>query len=231
MHDQWLDRLSEYLDDELSATDRRALEEHLSSCDVCRSTLAELRSVVAAARALEHSPPSRELWPNIAAVITSGSNKDVLPLRAPAPRHRISFTMPQLAAAAVILMAVSGAAVWFVANGGGTAEPVSGTVVHTSSDEVPSAVLVNAAVSTDPTYAATVAQLEQTLERERASLDPATVEVIERSLATIDGAMADARAALDADPGNLYLHRQLENTMQKKIAVLQRATRLSRAGT
>src|SRR5437016_5629439 len=66
MKDQWTDRLSEYLDGELSGPERTTLEAHVASCDVCRTTLDELRRVVTNARALDDRPPTVDLWPAIA---------------------------------------------------------------------------------------------------------------------------------------------------------------------
>ena len=39
MADQWTNRLSDYLDDELSADDRRSIEAHLTECRDCADTL------------------------------------------------------------------------------------------------------------------------------------------------------------------------------------------------
>ena len=50
--DQWTDRLSEYLDDELDATERRELEAHLTACASCRTTLDELKGVVSRAKSM-----------------------------------------------------------------------------------------------------------------------------------------------------------------------------------
>ena len=80
-------------------------------------------------------------------------------------------------------------------------------------------------------YNSDVAELEQALQQQRGQLDPQTVEVVERSLESIDQAIDDARTALSADPGNPYLHRQLDNNMQKKLDILRRATRVNRAGS
>src|SRR5687768_6093755 len=232
MYDDWVDRLSAYLDGELSVPEQAALEEHMVTCDVCRVTLGELRAVIDAARSVDNPPPARDLWPAIAAAI------EAPPADATAPRfgrrghRRISFTVPQLAAAAVVLMALSGGAVWYLsgAAGGGPA-PVAGTLVHSASSAPTEAVLVATAPAPDPTFEATVAQLEQTLAQRRAELDPGTVDVLERSLETIDRAIEDARAALGSDPGNPYLRNQLESTMQRKLDVLRRASAIRRAGT
>src|SRR5918995_610960 len=63
MSDQWMDRLSEYLDDELAEGERIAVEAHLQSCDECSAVLADLRQVVARARVLESRAPTVDLWP------------------------------------------------------------------------------------------------------------------------------------------------------------------------
>ena len=49
-------------------------------------------------------------------------------------------------------------------------------------------------------------------------------------MATIDRAIADARAALAADPANAYLHRHLDRTMKQKLDLLQQAAKIDRGG-
>jgi hypothetical protein len=58
-------------------------------------------------------------------------------------------------------------------------------------------------------------------------LSPATVRVVERSLATIDTAIAEARAALASDPANRSLVEILSANYERKVELLQRATELS----
>ena len=65
MTDQWNDRLSEYIDDELTPAERSGLEAHLSTCRECADTLDELREVVTRAGALTPRPPAADLWPGI----------------------------------------------------------------------------------------------------------------------------------------------------------------------
>src|SRR2546429_8964125 len=74
MTDQWTDRLSEYLDSELTSPERTAFEAHLASCDACRTTLDELRRVVTNARALDDRPPGADLWPAVATRIGLSSD-------------------------------------------------------------------------------------------------------------------------------------------------------------
>jgi len=63
------ERLSDYLDDELGASDREIVRAHLESCVECTETLAAYRRVVGHASALDDRPVEADLWPGIAARI------------------------------------------------------------------------------------------------------------------------------------------------------------------
>ena len=65
MHDQITDRLSAYLDGELSDAERASIEAHLQTCADCRAVLTDLRSIVAAASRLPETAPDRELWEDV----------------------------------------------------------------------------------------------------------------------------------------------------------------------
>lgn len=69
-HDPWLERLSEYLDEDLDASARGTCEAHLAGCAACRALLADLRRLRAAARALPERAPTRDLWPGIERELT-----------------------------------------------------------------------------------------------------------------------------------------------------------------
>lgn len=232
MHDPWTDRLSEYIDGALSEPERQDLVRHLDECADCRTIEAELRAVAGTAHEAPVVEPGRDLWPGIEAAITGRGSAAVRPFGSAARRgvastRRFSFSMPQLAAAAVVLMAISGAAVWMIRGGAEVPVMASGTVVQSAGGAGP--VVRTVAAQAEPQYANDIATLEAALEENRGGLDPATVEVIERSLESIDRAIADARAALTTDPGNPRLHRQLDNTMRKKVDILRLATRVQRA--
>lgn len=242
MHDPWIERISDSIDGALDASAEQALSAHLQECEECRRVAQELRSVVAAAHEAPVLEPARDLWPAIASQLgTAGAPlassriagmAAVTAFRAGGARsrgaRRFSFSAPQLAAAAVLLMALSAAAVWLIGNGPQAQPVATGTIIQSAGDESRSTQLT-ALPGPAPEYEADVADLERALEENRARLDPVTVDVIERSLESIDRAIEDARTALAADPGNPYLHRQLDNTMQKKIDVLRRAAGVQRA--
>ncbi len=230
MSDRWTDRLSEYLDDELRPEERAALEAHLADCAECAATLEELRAVVLRASALGDRPPQTDLWPGIAARLrpqaelasgrADGTVIQLAERRVPV-RRRFAFTLPQLAAAAVVLMLLTGSGVWAALNGIGRGRP-----------PVATASVANAAPAGSirfASYNATVRSLEQELNARRPQLDSVTVRVVEENLKIIDRAIADSRAALAADPSSTYLSTSLARAMQQKVDLLRRATAL--AGT
>jgi anti-sigma factor RsiW len=216
MHDQITDRLSEYLDDELPSADRAEVDAHLAGCAECRSVLRDLRSIVAAAERLPAVPPERELWDGVARRIGAGS---VLRFTAGAGR-RFSFTAPQLAAAGIILMLLSGGLVYVL-----RPQPLAVTTVTGGLPEA--AGMVAPASLVDAQYENAVADLERILDEGRGRLDPETVRVLEENLRTIDGAIEQSRRALEADPANAFLNNHLVSARQRKLALLRRATALT----
>jgi len=263
VHEEWTDKLSEYLDGELPADEQRAVEAHLRGCAECAAVLADLKRVVARAQqaGAVARPPSVDLWSGIAARIDDGrlersakasggraaASDAATPSRADrSPEgfalhqntafalrsRRIAFTLPQLAAAAVVVAAVSGGIVWR-------------TVQHAApraQDQVASAPRAAAEPSTDvpdgadrivpvgmadAQYDAAVSDLEKALQQGRGRLDAATIAVVEHNLQIIDQAIAQAREALTADPANTYLSGHLVEARRRKLDLLRRAAALT----
>jgi predicted O-linked N-acetylglucosamine transferase (SPINDLY family) len=83
----------------------------------------------------------------------------------------------------------------------------------------------------DSEYDAAVGQLRAALNDNRSQLDSSTVRVLEKNLAIIDSAVAEARHALAQDPNNSYLNHHLAETMRRKVELLRRASSLAGART
>lgn len=242
--DRWSDRLSEYIDGGMKAAERERLEAHLARCAACSVALADLREVVSRARTLEDTPPAEDLWPAIEAQLTPRT------VAAPARRgaildgrawwgRRFDLGLPQLAAAAFLMVTLSGGAVWLALRGPalpsapapaheGALARGSAAVPRTSS-ESPTAAVPASVDGANPRYDAAVAELERTLEEGRGRLDPRTLEIVERNLNIIDRAIEDARRAVAADPGNTWLRSHLAATMKRKVDLLRSATMLATA--
>ncbi|MEQ8330474.1 MAG: zf-HC2 domain-containing protein [Longimicrobiales bacterium] len=235
-HERWTHRLTEYVDGDLSPTDREAFERHADGCAACREAVEEIRTVVAAARAMGPVEPPRDLWPGIERVVSrrlpGAVERSVIrlptaPRRVPepvAPSGRRLLSTPQLAAAAVLLVMASVAGT--LALGPGLAAPDDGVPV------APSAVRAvstgdGSAPGANPELAQDVADLEAALSEARDRLDPNTVRILEKNLAVIERAIVESRQALALDPENEYLRQHLDRAVERKRDYLEEATSIA----
>jgi len=228
MSDQWTDRLSEYLDGELSAGERREVEAHLAECEECAATLEQLRQVVERAKRLEDRPPATDLWSGIAERISEArEGEKVTDLEvhrrgrvARLSRRRLTLSLPQLAAASIALMVLSAGAAWMVSRSDEAGAQISGE---------PAVEATAAAGFTASSYDAAIAELQGIIDESRDRLDTATVRVIAENLMIIDQAIAQAQRALAQDPGSEYLHEYLTATKRQKLEFLRRAAEMTGA--
>src|SRR5262245_24252653 len=162
------DKLSDYLDDELTPAERGEVELHLVECADCARALAELRQVVARASMLAPAPPPADLWSGVAARIGVRSQVDV--------RRRISFTLPELAAASILMATLSGGAValWLRVAPADSGRSITDAAISQDSSEVseggsilPAGVAFDTVFAVgyaDAQYDAAVSDLERALE-------------------------------------------------------------------
>ena len=226
MHEEWTDKLSDFLDGELDAAEEALVAAHLRDCPECTAVLNDLKRVVAHAQGLDARPPERDLWPGVSARID----------RVASPR-RISFTLPQLAAAAALLIAVSGTLAVklterrdvpaVVAQAPATSVPDATQAPVADRTTVADSPVVERISFADAQYDAAVADLEKALKNGRGRLDKATIDIVEHNLQTIDQAIAQARDALAADPANGYLSGHLVEARRRKLDLLRRAAALA----
>jgi len=111
LHDEWTDRLSEYLDDELPSAERLALEAHLRGCPACQALLEELRAVKVHAGGLARSQPGPHVWREIAERIGAPGveledPKDELAARRARRQIRFPWIQAAVAAAAVLALGI-----------------------------------------------------------------------------------------------------------------------------
>ena len=263
MHEEWTDKLSDYLDGELSEAESRAVDAHLRDCAHCAGVLNDLKRVVARAQASGQSarPPQADLWAGIAERIDARHAADAIAgLPSPVGKvaafrgrasRRIAFTLPQLAAAAALVAAVSGGIAWQLrpASSGAPALRQAQGIPSSSRDEgapydrsqaadsptdvgrpfrgAEDAVRVETVGLADAQYDAAVVDLEKALKAGRGKLDPSTVAVVEHNLQIIDQAISQAREALAGDPANTYLSSHLVEARRRKLDLLRRATALT----
>jgi hypothetical protein len=212
-HRAYTDRLSDYIDGELDARERGDLDQHLAGCDECRTIVNQLRAIAARAGSLTDRAPDRDLWAGVAARI--GQKQ---------PR-RFAFTLPQLAAAGIALMVLSGGMMWLARTGDPRVDfpPVAATLPEPASGRSGVAPVLLG----DRQYEGAVEDLERILSEGRSRLDPETVRILEQNLKAIDAAIDQSRLALEKDPANTFLNNHLAAAQQRKLALLRRATALT----
>lgn len=238
-HREWTDRLSDYLEGDLSRADHDAVADHVGECGACRRVLEELREVRDSAGRLGPIEPPRDLWGGIAATIgapvpavdTDGAKVIALPgtaaARPVAPGRddrRYQLSTRQLAAASVALIAASSMVTWLV--GPGTGTPVAADPVASASVVSP-VTMAATGVPLEAGLAEELAALEAALTETESALDPNTVRVLERNLAVIEKAIDDSARALAQDPGNEFLAAHLERVYERKLAYLRDAARVA----
>ena len=232
--------LSAWFEGDLGDAERRAVDAHLRECLRCASLVRDLEVIRREAEKLPAMAPSRDLWEGIAARIEAPVI-ELKPRQAPqAPRRNW-----QVAAAAVVLMAVSSGVTYLFAtrDGGRGTGDVQSAATSTADSAAPatpgvvtprrptsgsgSAVLVRSEPSApEVMYDQEITRLRVILDQRRGDLDTATVTAVEKSLKAIDQAILDARAALTGDAANSFLNEQLNRALEKKLGVLRRVALL-----
>jgi hypothetical protein len=227
------------------------VDAHLRSCAACTAVLNDLKRVVARAQEAGQSvprPPQADLWAAIAERIeparAAARADNVAPFARRAQR-RITVTLPQLAAAAVVIAAVSGGLAWKVAGSrealrddraaSRAAASGAGQVADAPRSADSDGAEMSAARAAevvpvgmaDAQYDAAVADLEKALKQGRGRLDVSTIAIVEHNLQIIDRAIDQAREALVSDPANTYLSSHLVEARRRKLDLLRRATALT----
>ncbi|MGI9627678.1 MAG: hypothetical protein ACR2QM_12635, partial [Longimicrobiales bacterium] len=138
-------------------------------------------------------------------------------------QRRFSFSVPQLAAAAIVLVSLGGALTWQMAsvpNGLPSATPTGAVsqVATTGADGVGETNVVDALFAE---YEASSAALMEIVNDGAPMLSDETLQIVRESVDAIDQAISEAREALKQDPGSEMLNRILLSNMQKKLDLLR----------
>ena len=182
---------------------------HLKECADCREQLRALRQLLERAQTLPRTiEPPAEAWNAIRARLPRTARQQ-------ARWHAGRW----MAAAAAVILLVGGALV--LPFGGGTTRNLKGAKLPIS-ERVPAAV-----AAVEQQYGGTVNELRQALDAQRPVLASGVAGVVDRSLADIDAAITETRAALVSDPGNPALVDILSAHYERKVDLLQRATELA----
>lgn len=230
--------LSAYLEGDLGTARRGAVDAHLRECLRCAALVRDIEGIRTGAAGLAELTPSRDLWDGIAARIETPV------IEMPRVTHVPARRTWHLAAAAVVLMAVSSGVTYSVMSRQRDVAPAV-AATSDSTDASPTAAPQRVITPTRPTggsgspvlvraeplapevmYGQEIGRLRAIVDERRANLDSATVAAVEKSLRDIDAAIADARAALAMDESSRFLNEQLNRALEKKLGVLRRVALL-----
>jgi hypothetical protein len=173
----------------------------------------QLRAAVE--RLPEELPPARDLWPAIRAEMDADRVREFSPADGTEPRGataRPSFSLGirGIAAAAAAVILVTATVTWQLRGPASLAD-------------APRAEPAGSGLVSFASYESAADELAALLAQRSARLDPATIEVLERTMQTIDEALAEAREALAADPGSAHARSFVESAWRQKLDFLRRA--------
>ena len=214
--------LGSYLEGELDPRTRAAAEHHRGECLRCAALVRDIEAIRNEASNLPELAPSRDLWAGIASRIEAPV------IRIPAKTAAVQRTVPRhlrtAAAAAILIALTSGVTYVLTVQRAGDATVAIGTDTS-GATSAQGAERSNVAVVRDVpavvTYDREITALRGVLDLRRNDLDPATVAILTNSLATIDRAIAEARAAVARDSASAFLNDQLHKALEKKLGLLR----------
>lgn len=222
------ERLDHFLDGELPDPERITVQEHLGRCDECLAEVEALRGIRAGALALPREiAPARDLWPGIAARIQSGvpAEPPANVIRADfgaARRYRGSTVWVIRIAAALALVVISSSVTAWLLRG-----PVPVATLPQRVVQPQTTTSLAAFAPMEAEYRSAVETLSIELAARRQQLSPETIATVEENLRIIDQAIAEARAALRANPANAEIPLLLSGVYRQKVELLQNAVQLS----
>ncbi len=189
--------ISDYVDGGLDRAAAADVDRHVTECASCRELAADLRAVRDAARALPPMAPPSHLWEAVERATGIGRARSTWIWRGAA-----------LAASLVVAVLVG----WQVSS---QPEPSPSTAAQVET-AVPPAVTAMAAE-----YDAAFAGLQRIAVADRAVLDEATRGAFDSSLAAVDRAIDESRAAVATEPENDHAQVSLLESFRMKLALLQ----------
>ena len=250
------DVLADYLEGDAPDGVRASVEAHAGSCAACRQLLSDLRAISSDAAALTPLVPSRDLWAGIAERVEAPVLSMESPVARVARRAWLRPALAAAAlvgvTAGVTHYLTRASLLPPAASQQATIRPAAPAVVAVAVPEPigriastvpesrvtpaarPAAVPAIARLASadrvtdaaDPVFTREITVLRQIVRERRAQLDPKTVAVLELSIAVMDSAIAQSRAALAHDPASGFLATQLNHSLEKKVELLRTAALL-----
>jgi anti-sigma factor RsiW len=202
------ERIGDYVDGTLAAGDVARLDAHLGACARCQAMVADLRAIRSIARSLAPHAPPPQVWRALAEATRSPR---------PSPLRAWLFGWQPVAATAMI--AVMATALSWVGGRLATLDPPPSSLESMTTSAA--ALLDVPHDAAEAHYISAIASLEELTSVERATLEPAMVDVLDTGMTIIDTAIDQSRAALVVEPDSQIAQDSLFQALRNKVALLQ----------
>jgi anti-sigma-K factor RskA len=224
--------INEYVEGTLDSRDRADIERHLATCVACRETVEDLRAILRATATLEPREPPLRVWSRLERAIeleppvargveANGTGEGVAAQRAGSrsytPLRGSRYARMAAVAAAIVLASAIGLRFGPSLRDARRVPPAAGAA---SAGEAAAAVASELRLA-ETHYEKAIKGLEEIATSEQDSLDPRTAATVRNSLAVIDQAISESRAAVRAQPASEPAQQSLIDGFKTKIGLLQ----------
>jgi anti-sigma factor RsiW len=210
--EQYLNAIGDLVDGTLGPLRRAELVLHLETCDRCRALVTDLQRIAEGARALDTLPPPDRVWTSVAARLQAEGR-----LR-PAARWGFGRHHTALALAAALVLAIGASLVFLIPADEGSGEPEPATAA------APAGVFEDPVQGVASELALTERHFQNAIEqatRPDVLVSPETAAVLQKNLLVVNQAIAESRAALEANPDSTPARQSLYDALRQKIQFLQ----------
>jgi anti-sigma factor RsiW len=214
--ERYLNAIHELIDGTLGPLRRAELELHLETCDACAALASDLREIARASRSLGPIEPPSTAWTRIVDRLQA-EGRIGAPPRVSTRRNQIV-----LALAAALVLAIGGSIVMILrdAPSGTPAAPADAHAQPGSGNAAP----VDPVESVTSELALSEQHFQKAVEQALSSERPVgaeTVAVLQKSMLTINEAIAESRKAVESNPQSAAAQQTLYEMLKQKIQFLQ----------
>ena len=190
-----------------------ALEAHAATCATCEEEIRGWKSLSVAASDLHQEWDSTALWPRIEEALKQQSPSKNSWLDRTFGRWNLGLVQWQVAAAALLLVALSGSAIWFVTHQHSSAIPQNEALLKDST--------VNEVERTEAAYERAIDKLDAQARPQLENSSAPLMANYREKLLVLDGAISDLKSQAGINPANGHVRRQLLAMYQEKQDTLE----------
>ena len=227
--------LNDYADDELTEGERVSVDDHLRGCERCRAVVGDLREMRRATNSLRLLEPPAGVWRRIESSIVGrqsavvgresavvGGHFDSAAAAAGQQAAVLAGSRRAASGGRLLILGLAAAAALVVATFVGFRALDRGGAGSVAFEEPPSAQAIEAELlQAQEHYQKAIRGLELVANADTGALDPRTAATLRQSLAVVDVAIEESRAALRTQPDSEPAQASLLDSFKAKVALLQ----------